>query len=78
MKHNVTDDEVDDIIRRSFERLGLNTIDPIEMQKDFQHLHNWRKSCEQVKDQSLKTAIGVVITGAIGLLLTLFMKFFER
>ena len=48
--------------------LGLDMDDPLEAQKDFQHLRAWRESVETVKRQGLVTAVGAVATGIIALI----------
>lgn len=45
--------------------LGIAHNDPIEMQKDFQHLRDWRESMEQVKQKGMLTAVGILVTGAL-------------
>lgn len=49
-----------------FMRLGVNTSDPIAMQKDFAHLRKWREGVEQVVPVSIKTSVVVIITGLLG------------
>ncbi len=71
------DEDYEEIAKRLAERLGINASDPIEMQKDFQHLRNWRVSCETVRDQGIKTAIGVLVTGFLGGIWLLAVKFLE-
>jgi hypothetical protein len=48
--------------------LGVDTNDPVELQKDLAHLRAWRESMETVRRQSLITAIGVITAGALGLI----------
>lgn len=55
-----------------FLRLGVDTSDPIAMQKDFAHLRSWRESTDAIKKKAVLTAVGVIITGAIGYVLFLF------
>jgi hypothetical protein len=38
------------------------------MQKDMAHLRAWRESVATVKQQSLVTAVGILVAGALGLL----------
>lgn len=47
-------------------KLGVEHDDPIEMQKDFQHLRSWRVSSETIKAKAVLTAIGIVIAGICG------------
>jgi hypothetical protein len=48
--------------------IGISTTDPIEMQKDFQHLREWRVSMENVQRKGILTAVGVVSTGLLAAL----------
>ncbi|MCX5581502.1 hypothetical protein [Kaistia terrae] len=67
-----TDDEIRAIVKASVEEtllaLGIDTDEPLEAQKDFQHLRAWRTSSETVKRQGLMTAVGILITGLLGLI----------
>lgn len=51
--------------------LGINARDPdaiLDMQKDFAYVRVWRQSIDTVKTQSIKTAVGVLVTGLLGAL----------
>lgn len=48
--------------------LGIDADDPIEFQRDMQHLRQWRESMATVKRQSLMTAVGILVAGFLGLL----------
>ena len=68
----MTDDEIRKIVSvtvsETLLKMGVNTDDPIEAQKDFQHLRSWRQSTEAVKRQSMLAAIGVVTAGMLALI----------
>ncbi len=49
-------------------KLGIDVDEPLELQKDMQHLRAWRQSITTVKKQSLTTAIGVITMGVLGLI----------
>lgn len=49
-------------------KLGIDTSDPVELQKDMAHLRAWRESVQTVKRQSLITAIGILTVGVLGLI----------
>lgn len=49
-------------------KLGIDTADPIELQRDMQHLRQWRESIATVKRQGLITAVGIIIAGVLGLI----------
>ena len=68
----MTEDEIKKIISvtvsETLLKMGVNTDDPIEAQKDFMHLRSWRQSTEAVKRQSMLAAIGVVTAGMLALI----------
>lgn len=47
-------------------RMGIDAGEPIEVQKDMQHLRAWRESIATVKRQGIITAIGILTAGIIG------------
>lgn len=57
---------VAETVAETLMRIGIEADDPMEAQKDFQHLRSWRTSTETVKRQGLLTAIGIVTAGIIG------------
>ncbi|QBQ71193.1 hypothetical protein S0112_091 [Shewanella phage S0112] len=55
-------------VKDAFTSLGIEHNSPIEMQKDFIHLREWRTSTEAIKRKGLLTLVGVAvlfIAGAI-------------
>jgi len=68
----MTELEIKRIVRETVEEtltsLGVDHDDPIEMQKDFQHLRDWRQSVDAVRSKGIMTAFGVLIAGIIGAL----------
>jgi hypothetical protein len=68
----------DAAVRKVFLTMGYDLSDPkavLEMQSDFRDLRSWRKAKDRVRDTALTTAIGVLITGALGWLgLALFQR----
>lgn len=65
--HNLTPDEaralIREAVRETFLMLGVKVDDPIEVQKDFQHLREWRSTTESVKAKSMLAIVGVVVSG---------------
>lgn len=49
-------------------KLGIDVSDPIELQKDMQHLREWRESIATVKRQGIITAVGLLVAGFLGLI----------
>ncbi len=44
--------------------LGVDAGDPLEMQKDFQHLRSWRLATAKIRGKAVLTVVTVVVTGA--------------
>lgn len=59
---------VAETVDQTLTRLGVDTADPIEFQRDLQHLRAWRESVATIKRQSLITAVGVLTLGVLGLI----------
>ena len=55
-------------VRQTLIQLGVESESPLEMQKDFQHLRNWRLSGEEIKRKSIIALIGLFLTGLAGLI----------
>lgn len=69
------DAAADKAVRRMLIALGIDTTDAeaiIAMQSDFRHLRAWREASDTVKRHSLKTAVSVLVTGAVAYLLVFF------
>lgn len=49
-------------------RLGVDASNPIEVQKDFQHLRAWRNSIATMQRQGIVSAVGVLTVGMLGLI----------
>jgi len=59
---------VAETVEQTLTRMGIQAADPIEVQRDMQHLRSWRTSTETIKRQSLLTAIGVLTAGVLGII----------
>jgi predicted ATP-grasp superfamily ATP-dependent carboligase len=70
------DATVDRVVKKSVEevliKFGIDTSDPSQMQRDFQHLRNWRDACETLKKGGLTAAATAFVTGLIGLIVLVF------
>lgn len=66
---NLTPEEarllIREAVRETFLMLGVTVDDPIEVQKDFNHLREWRNTTESIKSKGLLTMIGVMASGAL-------------
>lgn len=54
---------VKDAVHETFVALGVDPADPIEMQKDFQHLRDMRMTMAAVKQRGLLTIVAIAVTG---------------
>lgn len=67
--HGLTADEarvlIRETVRETLLTLGLSTDDPIQVQKDFQHLREWRQTTEAVKSKALLAVVGVIVSGLV-------------
>ncbi|MFA5702918.1 MAG: hypothetical protein WC982_05295 [Advenella sp.] len=52
-------------VRESFLMLGVKLDDPIEVQKDFQHLREWRQTSESIKKKGMLAATGIIVSGLL-------------
>ena len=68
LTRNEVDVIVDKTVRRTLLTMGIDSSDPIEMQRDFQALREWRSSLAFVKSNSMKAVVGVSVVGLLGLL----------
>ena len=54
---------VKETVHETFITLGVDASDPLEMQKDFQHLREWRETSVAVKSKGLMTLVGIIVAG---------------
>lgn len=67
--NKTAEEAADRAIGKLFLTLGVDLSDPkavIAFQDDLRFLANWRESTQAVKRKALLTAVGVIITGALG------------
>lgn len=72
---NLTEQQAEALARKAancalenlLEKLGVDTSDFLEMQKDFAHLRQQRKASEQIGIWSRRILLGVFITTACGI-----------
>lgn len=55
-------------VLETLSQLGVDTSSPIEMQRDFQHLRDWRMAQEVIRRKGYMTLMGILVTGFVGLL----------
>lgn len=60
---------ITDTVKDTLTNIGCQTDDPIEMQKDFAHLREWRNSTDAIKKKGVLAAVGFIIVSVLGLAL---------
>jgi hypothetical protein len=55
-------------VKQTLIQLGISSDDPIEMQRDMQHLREWRKSMESVRSKSFLTLMTILLSGVTAML----------
>lgn len=46
--------------------MGIDPDQPLEMQKDFVYLRDWRLTSEAIKKKGILAAVGLMVTGGLG------------
>jgi hypothetical protein len=59
---------VTETVHETFVKLGVDATDPIEMQKDFQHVRDWRTTTDLIKQKGIVALVVLVVTGVMGLI----------
>jgi hypothetical protein len=57
-----------DAVSEAFVRMGMDASDPLEMQRDFQHLRDWRLAVAATKSKGFLTIIGLLTAGVFAAL----------
>lgn len=71
-------DIVSSAVHETLLQIGVNSKDPIEMQHDFQHLRQWRKSGEELRRKGMLVLLGLFLTGLVSLILVGIKDWFGR
>ena len=70
--HYLTRAEIADVVQQTVQEtlisMGVDTSDPIEMQRDFQSLRDWRRTSEALRSKGLLTLVGILVAGVLGAL----------
>jgi hypothetical protein len=66
----LTRDEVDRVVKATVKEtltsMGIDAADPIEMQRDFQALRDWRRASRAIRTRGLMTLVAILTAGLIG------------
>lgn len=68
----LTREEVEVVIQKTVKEtlysIGIDAADPIEMQRDFQTLRDWRRASTSVRAKGTMTIIAIITAGIMGAL----------
>jgi uncharacterized protein involved in exopolysaccharide biosynthesis len=59
---------VAEAVKQTLIQLGVDTSDPLAMQRDFQHLRQWRQSGDSLRDKGMLAILGIFLSGLAALL----------
>lgn len=81
-KVTLTPDEVShmvaEAVRQTLIQMGIDTSNPIAMQRDFQHLRQWRESGEDLKRKGTVALLGIFLSGLVTLFLLGLRGWFQK
>jgi hypothetical protein len=60
---------VGEAVKQTLIQLGVDASHPLEMQRDFQHLRQWRTAQAELKAKSMLALVGIVLSGTIALIM---------
>jgi DNA primase len=73
--HRIAEEAATAAVEQILQRLDIDPDDDkafTEFRKDMQHLRSWREATTLARVTMIKTAVGVVVTGLLGLVLLYF------
>ena len=78
MSHSELNDVVAEAVKQTLMQLGVDTSDPFAMQRDFQHLRQWRESGEDLKRKGTVALLGIFLSGLVTLFLLGLKEWFQK
>lgn len=60
---------VAEAVRQTLLQMGVDSSNPIEMQRDFNHLRQWRRAGDEIKKKGIVATISIFATGVLALVL---------
>lgn len=80
--NNMTHEELQKLIaeavRQTLVQMGADPSNPIEMQRDFQHLRQWRKAGEDLRSKGTLALLGIFLSGVAGLIAVGFRDWLDK
>ena len=78
MSHSELNSVVAEAVRQTLMQLGVDTSDPLAMQRDFQHLRQWRESGDDLKRKGTVALLGIFLSGLVTLFLLGLKEWFQK
>ena len=78
MMHDDLKKLISEAVRETLVQMGANPSNPIEMQRDFQHLRQWRTAGEDLRAKGMLALLSIFITGAVALFLVDLRDYFGK
>lgn len=78
MSHAELNSVVEEAVKQTLIQLGVDTSDPLAMQRDFQHLRQWRESGEDLKRKETIALLGIFFSGLVSLILLGLKDWFQK
>jgi len=69
---------VKEAVQETLVQMGLDTSNPIDMQRDFQHLRDWRIAQEALRQKGAFVMVSIIVTGVASLLWIGFKSFINQ
>lgn len=69
---------VAEAVKQTLVQLGVDTSNPLAMQRDFQHLRQWRESGEDLKRKGTASLVVIFLSGLVTLLILGVREWFEK
>jgi len=78
MTHEELQKLIAEAVRQTLVQMGADPSNPIEMQRDFQHLRQWRTAGEDLRAKGMFALLSIFITGAVALFLVGLRDYFGK
>ena len=78
MSHAELNSVVAEAVKQTLIQLGVDPSDPLAMQRDFQHLRQWRESGEDLKRKGTVALLGIFLSGLVTLFLLGLKEWFHE
>jgi len=58
-------DLMEEAVNNALTKMGIDIADPLEMQRDFQHLRDWRVAVTAARTKGFLGIVGILTTGLL-------------